>query len=191
MDPVFRILMAVAALVVTVLGARSVRRGRSSRAHEPPGPEAGGTEDRSRAPSASDVGSRVRRRARLELRPLDQEARDEFARSWRDIRARGVNEPAEAVRDADRLLTEVLRKRGYPIEDVERWADEISRDHPDIVNAYLAARTASLTNDQGEASSDELYVAMIHFRVVFEALLEAEQPPGRVLDLRHERADDR
>jgi hypothetical protein len=75
-------------------------------------------------------------------------------------------------------VTEVLRERGYPVEDFEQQADDISVEHPDVVENYRAAQVLALANDQGLASTEDLRQAMIHYRALFDNLVGAQAPPS-------------
>ena len=76
--------------------------------------------------------------------------------------------------EADRLVIAVLRERGYPMDDFEQRAADISVDHPDVVENYRAAHGISLANDQDRASTEDLRQAMVHYRTLFERLLDRE-----------------
>jgi hypothetical protein len=120
----------------------------------------------------------------LHIRPLDLEARDEFARQWRDAQARFVDEPAQAVAIADRLVAEVMRERGYPVEDFEQREADISVDHPRVVQNYRAGHALSMAAQQGRAGTEDLRQAMVHYRSLFEDLLEGGiEEPEIVVDV--------
>jgi hypothetical protein len=192
MEPFVWVLIALGLLIVMAVGAFVVSRRRSQRLRERFGPEyermVEQTDDRRKV--ESDLAARERRRGGLDIKPLDPEARDEFARSWRDTQARFVDQPGEAVRDADRLVIEVMRQRGYPMEDFDQRAADVSVDHPAVVENYRAAHAISLASDHGQASTEDLRQAMVHYRSLFEELLESgEQPEHRVVDLTDEGAD--
>jgi hypothetical protein len=87
-----------------------------------------------------------------------------------------VDEPSKAVQDADRLVNEVMQARGYPIGDFEQRSADISANHPNVVTNYRAARAAAQANERGEASIEDLRKAMVHYRALFEDLLETRQP---------------
>jgi len=82
-----------------------------------------------------------------------------------------VDSPSDAVRDADVLIIEVMRERGYPMEDFGQRSADISVDHPEVVDNYRAAHGISMANDQERASTEDLRQAMVHYRRLFEVLL--------------------
>lgn len=127
-----------------------------------------------RRQAESELARRESRRAELDIRPLDRETRDEFARQWRDTQARFVDEPGPAVEDGDRLVGDVMRTRGYPVEDFQQREADLSVDHPLVLRHYRAAHGISIAYLHGEASTEDLRQAMIHYRALFEELLEGE-----------------
>ena len=97
---------------------------------------------------------------------------------WRETQARFVDDPGSAVGDADRLVQEVMRERGYPTDDFEQRAADISVDHPYIVDNYRKAHGISLAHERGEASTEDLRQSLVHYRSLFEELLESrDQEP--------------
>lgn len=119
----------------------------------------------------SELMERRRRRARLEIRPLQPATRQRYLQTWRQVQARFVDAPEGAVADADRLVADVMTERGYPMEDFERRAADISVDHPRIVERYRAAHGISLAAQHDRATTEHLREAMLHYRALFEELL--------------------
>jgi hypothetical protein len=107
----------------------------------------------------------------LNLRTLEPAARDRYMGSWRETQARFVDAPAEAVRSADGLVGQVMSERGYPMDNFDQRAADISVDHPDVVENYRAAHAISLANDHEQATTEDLRQAMVHYRSLFETLL--------------------
>ncbi len=91
-------------------------------------------------------------------------------------RARFVDDPRGAVTVADGLVTEVMQKRGYPIGEFEQRAADISVDHPVVVENYRAAHAIALRHSSGQASTEDLRQAMVHYRALFQELLDERQP---------------
>jgi hypothetical protein len=85
-----------------------------------------------------------------------------------------VDNPSNSVGDADRLVTEVMRERGYPVDDFEQRAADISVDHPDVVEHYRAAHTLHLAQEKGDIGTEAQREAFVHYRALFEKLLETE-----------------
>ena len=117
--------------------------------------------------------ARAKRVAALSIRPLSPTDAAKFDDAWRRIQARFVDDPRGAVTEADRLVGEVMAARGYPVGDFEQRVADISVDHPDVVVNYRAAREIALHHSRGEATTEDLRQAMVHYRALFEDLLEA------------------
>jgi len=169
------ILIVLALLVVLALFAS--RRRRSHKLREQFGPEYDRTvaEAGDRKEAESRLQERTARRQRLDVVPLDPADRDRYVEAWRQTQARFVDEPAEATREADRLITAVMRQRGYPIDDFEQRAADISVDHPQVVDDYRAAQAIASANERSEASTEDLRQALVHYRSLFEELLEVDR----------------
>jgi len=127
-----------------------------------------------RRQAEADLAERQKRREELEIRPLEQSARDRYASEWHNTQARFVDDPEAAVGEADRLIQRVMRERGYPVDDFEQRANDLSVDHPEVISNYRAAHAISVANDHGKASTEDLRTAMVHYRALFEELLETE-----------------
>ena len=169
------ILIVLALLVVLALFAS--RRRRSHKLREQFGPEYDRTvaEAGDRKEAESRLQERTARRQRLDIVPLDAADRERYVEAWRQAQARFVDEPAEATREADRLITAVMRQRGYPIDDFEQRAADISVDHPQVVDDYRAAQAIASANERSEASTEDLRQALVHYRSLFEELLEVDR----------------
>jgi hypothetical protein len=115
---------------------------------------------------------RKERIEKLNIRPLEADERDRFAERWRTTQAQFVDEPTGAVKQADELIGEVMEVRGYPVGDFERRAEDISVDHPRVVEHYRIAHAIAVRNDRGDADTEALREAMVHYRALFEDLLE-------------------
>ena len=125
--------------------------------------------DRKQAEGA--LRDRKERVAKLQLRSLSSSERAHFLDSWNQTQAHFVDEPAEAISDAKGLVDEAMKARGYPVGDFDQKAEDISVDHPYVVENYRAARKIAMTNERGEASTEELRQGMVHYRALFTELL--------------------
>ena len=134
-----------------------------------------------RREAEAELGSRVERRERLEIRPLSPEARERYMESWRHVQANFVDDPGGAVTSADQLVGSVMRERGYPMDDFERRAEDISVDHPQVVERYRSAHGIARKNAAGQATTEDLRQAIQHYRALFDDLLEPaeDQALGR------------
>jgi hypothetical protein len=174
------ILIAVGVVLAAVLAYLALARRRTARLRERFGPEYDRTVEKrgGRREAETELGSRVERREQLEIRPLAPEARQRYEASWREVQARFVDEPARAVASADELVAAVMSERGYPMDDFEQRADDISVDHPLVVERYRSAHGIARKNEAGEATTEDLRQAVKHYRALFEDLLEpAEDEP--------------
>ena len=117
---------------------------------------------------------RADRVSRFNLRKLTQDQADAFTREWRRIQARFVDDPQGAVGEADQLVTQVMTARGYPLEDFDRRADDLSVDHPVVVQNYRTARALALRRQRNEAGTEEMRQAVVNYRALFDELLEVD-----------------
>jgi sensor domain CHASE-containing protein len=133
----------------------------------------------SRRKAEAVLDERAERVEGLHIRPLASGDRARFVESWGKVQARFVDGPGSAVSDADQLLRDVMSNRGYPVSDFEQRAADISVDHPLVLENYRAAHQIALSQTRGQASTEELRQAMIHYRTLFEELVgepEAVRP---------------
>lgn len=177
MDVIVWVLIIAAIVIVLVIAAFVAARRRRERLQERFGPEYDRQVDVSgnRRAAESELAAREKRRSKLEIRPLDPEARDRYLVSWREVQGRFVDSPETAVGEADRLVADVMRERGYPVEDFEQREADISVDHPQVASEYRAAHGISLAQAHGQASTEDLRQALVHFRSLFQELLEDRQ----------------
>jgi hypothetical protein len=124
----------------------------------------------------SELAAREKRVDKLDIRPLTTQELDRFTQAWRAAQSHFVDEPTAAIKQADRLVTDLMRTRGYPIGNFDQRAADISVDHPAVVENYRAARAIAIANDRGEASTEQLRQAIVHYRALFEDLLETGAP---------------
>lgn len=167
------ILIAVAIVALVGLLIWSMyRRRETNRLRSTFGPEYERTVSMSgRRGAESELAERERRRGQMTIVPLEPAARQRYAEAWREAQARFVDSPEQSIREADHLVTEVMRERGYPMEDFDQKAADISVDHPNVVENYRAGHATSMANDQGRASTEDLRQAMVHYRALFVELL--------------------
>jgi len=168
--------------IALVIGALAVGAGiawafltwrRSSHLKERFGPEYRRTleTEGDRRAAEQELDRRERRVENLEIRPLRPDERDRFVRDWDRTQARFVDDPAGAVLEADRLVTEVMRTRGYPVADFEQRVADVSVDHADMVEHYRAARGVARAAAEGTASTEDIRRAVTHYRALFVELL--------------------
>lgn len=170
---VMAIIAAVILIVAIALIWMLVRRGRSQRLKSKFGPEYDRTVQQAgnRGKAEKDLESRQKRREGLEIKPLDPGLRERYAREWQQVQADFVDAPSDAVRRADQLVTQVMRERGYPTDNFEQRTSDVSVDHPRVVEDYRAAQKISMANRENKASTEDLRLAMKHYRSLFDDLL--------------------
>ena len=110
----------------------------------------------------------------LNIRPLSTTERERYLAEWTSVQSKFVDEPGQAIVDADRLITEVMRLRAYPVSEFEQRAADISVSYPALVSNYRAARAIAIKNEQHQADTEELRQALIHYRALFEELVETQ-----------------
>lgn len=172
-------LLAVAAAAV-VLGQRRKSQGLQQRF----GPEYERTVARTgdRRSAESDLAARVRHRKELDVVPLEPAARARYREAWRTTQGRFVDDPAGATRDADGLVARVMRERGYPVDDFEQRAADISVDHPQVAENYRAGHALFQANEKGLAGTDDLRQAFVHYRSLFGQLLDDDADDADSVD---------
>ena len=171
-------IVVIAAIAIAIVVARSANsRKRTERLKERFGPEYERTlgETGEQRAAEDELAARERRRDKLNIVALSPQAREKYAASWRAVQTAFIDNPSSAVGDADRLVIEVMRERGYPIEDFDQRAADISVDHPAVVDNYRAAHRISLSQQQGNVDTEEERQAFVHYRALFEKLLETDK----------------
>jgi hypothetical protein len=165
--------VAVVVLVLAVWAYTS-RRGRAN-LRERFGPEYERTVQ-AVGPDRADavLRERAERVSRFQLHTLSHDQAEALARQWRLIQARFVDDPDGAVGEADQLVTQAMTARGYPLEDFEQRADDLSVDHPVVVQNYRTARALALRRQRGEAGTEEMRQAVVNYRALFDELLEVD-----------------
>ncbi|MFB9239260.1 hypothetical protein ACFFWC_27635 [Plantactinospora siamensis] len=166
------VVLAVLVGVVVVAGRRRALRNRF-------GPEYDRVvaEQDSRSAAERELRERERRHAELTLNPLSEESRERYASAWEEIQARFVDEPSEAVGAADELVTRLVAERGYPTENYEDQLAHLSVEHARTLTNYRDAHEINLANARGEASTEQLRQAVVHYRALFADLLGADPVP--------------
>jgi len=168
------IIVVIAVIIAGVLMAREQRRRQSVRLRRRFGPEYERvvSEHGNRAKAEAELRAREKRVERLKILPLPPAEAANFTRAWRGLQSRFVDEPREVVIEADRLVRDLMVKRGYPMSDFEARAADISVDHPLVVQNYRAAHAIAERHERGEASTEDLRKAVVLYRTLFDELLE-------------------
>lgn len=163
-------LLALLALVAWLFS----RRKQSYRLAQRFGAEYGHAVDKlgSRSKAEAELKARESRVERLNIVALTPTDAARFSQAWSDLQGRFVDNPKGVVVQADQLVRELMVKRGYPVGDFERRAADISVDHPAVVDHYRAAQAIALRDKRGEVDTEELRKAVVHYRALFDELLE-------------------
>ena len=123
-----------------------------------------------------ELNAREQRAAAFHIRSLSPEERAGFTTRWQQIQAEFVDNPKISLAHADDLLGEVMSSRGYPVQDFEQRAADLSVDHPVVVQHYHAAHGIALRHKQDQATTEDLRQAMIHYRTLFQELVSDREP---------------
>jgi hypothetical protein len=169
-------LIVVAVLVAVGVALVASRRQRTQRLTEQYGPEYQRAVDSAGDQRAAEreLDARRERVKGYEIRALSVDERDRYIASWTETQAHFVDDPSGAISQADVLVQEVMRARGYPMVDFEQRAADISVDHPHVVDEYRAAHNVAERHARGGVDTEDLRQAMVHYRALFQELLETD-----------------
>jgi hypothetical protein len=167
----------VVAVIALALWSIAKKRRQSHRLQQRFGSEYGRTVNAlgSEKKAELDLKAREKRVERLTLRPLLPAEGARFRRAWVALQGHFVDNPKGVVAQADQLVRELMLQRGYPMGDFERLSGDISVDHPTIVMSYRAAQAIAVRDESGLADTEELRQAVVHYRVLFDELLEVSE----------------
>ena len=176
LDPMFVMLAGVVILVIAVLAWLYVRKRRSTTAglRQKFGPEYERAVQKHGSERKAEVklANRQDRVEKLNIRDLDPVEHERFSTEWESVQSRFVDSPRGAVAEADDLVSSLMKTRGYPVSDFDQRADDISVDHPRVVENYRSAHHIALQVGTDGASTEDLRTAMIHYRSLFEELVQ-------------------
>jgi len=180
MDQTTAVVIIVALLVVLAVAWMFLRTRRSKELQAHFGPEYDRLLRENGNPKhvESELAERERRVKKLAIRPLPRDVMTRYSEMWNAQQARFVDEPKAAVVEADHLVEEVMKERGYPVGEFDQRAADISVDHPRVVENYRAAHEISLREQRGQANTEDLRAAMVYYRDLFRELLEDSEPLG-------------
>jgi hypothetical protein len=183
----------VAGLVIIFAIAAGVRRSRSAQLRDHFGTEYDHTVQRagSRTAAEQELVARAEEVKSFEIRPLSAAERDRRREEWRAIEQRFVDRPTTAVVEADELVADVMRARGYPMADFEKHAAHLSVKHPRVIDHYRAGHAVIDEHARGKASTEDLRQAMLHYRALFEDLANDGVDVQRDVPVAYEAPADR
>lgn len=172
------VVIVVAVIAVIAIALVVMRKRRSVQLRERFGPEYDRVVRQEGDPRKAEgvLEFREKRREKFKVRPLSAADKSSFGVRWNEVQSRFVDDPRGAVTVAGSLVTEVMQARGYPIGEFEQRASDLSVDYPIIVENYRAAHAIALRHNAGQASTEDLRQAMVHYRTLFQELLEERQP---------------
>ncbi|MEV2242128.1 hypothetical protein [Micromonospora sp. NPDC049891] len=178
MSPTQIVVTVLVILVVAAIAAAVVVAGRRRALRQRFGPEYDHVvaEQDSRSAAERELRDRERRHAELELVPLTPESRARYAEAWEELQVRFVDSPAETVGQADELVSRLIAERGYPTGEFDDQIAHLSVEHARTLGHYRDAHEIHLRNSRGEASTEDLRQAVVHYRALFSDLL-GEEPP--------------
>jgi hypothetical protein len=176
MDPKLIALAAVVVLLIVALAWLYVRKRRNTTAdlRKKFGPEY----DRAvkvhgvARKAEAKLEDREKRVEKLNIRDLDPTEHERFSKRWESVQSRFIDSPKGAVTEADDLVSSVMKARGYPVSDFDQRAADISVDHPRVVENYRSAHEIALRVGKDAATTEDLRTAMIHYRSLFEELVQ-------------------
>jgi len=167
------IVLVVAVIVVAAIVSLILRKRRSEKLRQRFGPEYDRVVKQQGDPKKAEgvLEFREKRREKFKIRPLSASDKSSFEYRWNEVQRQFVDDPRGAVTLADSLITDVMQTRGYPMGDFEQRAADISVDHPVVVDNYRAGREIALRHSRGQASTEDLRQAMVHYRTLFDELV--------------------
>ena len=171
-------LVVIALVVIAAIAFMASRKRRTQKLKERFGPEYDRVVREEGDPRKAEVvlAFRAKRREKFHIRSLSAADRASYTMRWKEVQARFVDDPQGAVTVADSLVTDVMQARGYPIGEFEQRAADLSVDYPRIVDNYRAGHDIALRHSAGKASTEDLRQAMVHYRALFQELLEEPLP---------------
>jgi len=180
------LIAAGAVLVVAIAAWGTMKQRRTKQLKSQFGPEYDRTVESadSKRKAESDLAARKERREQIEVRPLSSAARERYTQQWHTVQAQFVDSPEAAVSSADQLIQSVMADRGYPVDDFETRAADVSVDHPHVVENYRQGHRLADNSANGNGSTEDLRQAMRHYRALFDELVEptSDEPLTRERD---------
>ncbi len=178
MDPKLIALAVAVVLIIVVAVALYMRKRKNTtaelREHFGPEYDRAVLQHGSERKAEAKLADRETRVEMLKIRDLDVAERERYLAQWQAVQSRFVDYPKDAVTEADELVCSLMKTRGYPVTDFDQRAADISVDHPLVVENYRSAHDIALRLGRGEASTEELRTAMIHYRSLFDELVQVQ-----------------
>ncbi|MGB3484792.1 MAG: hypothetical protein WBB07_21560 [Mycobacterium sp.] len=169
------VVVAFAGIVFIAMRTRSSKHSERLKQHYGPEYDRLVAETGGQQAAEAELTARERKLSKLDIVPLSPKAQEMYSAQWRQVQAGFVDNPTSAVKDADLLVNQVMRERGYPVDDFEQRAADISVAHPDVVENYRAAHGIYLEQQSGPTVTESQREAFVHYRRLFEKLLGTTQ----------------
>ncbi|MGW7333975.1 hypothetical protein ACWGIU_36325 [Streptomyces sp. NPDC054840] len=169
--------IVIAAVVVIALGVGLWIMSRRRHLQKRFGPEYDRTVEAEggRMAAERDLRAREERHADFGIKELPSERRQQYSREWSSVQERFVDRPESSVGEADELVTRLMRERGYPTEGFSRQVRDLSVEHGRTLEHYRAAHDVKERSGTGQTTTEELRGAMVHYRALFEELLDDQR----------------
>ncbi len=170
------LIVGVVVVVAAIVAFMAVQRRRSAKLKDRFGPEYDRTVEEAGAKGRAEaqLHKLEKRGAAFDIKPLSPEAQQRYVEAWAKTQAEFVDDPLATVTAADGLLGDVMAARGYPVSDFDQRSADLSVDHPVVVQNYRAAHDIAVR--EGQATTEDLRQAMIHYRALYEELVSGATP---------------
>ena len=171
------LIVLVAIVVVGAVAWMMTQRNRTEHLTQRYGPEYQRTLESTgdKREAERELEAREERVRHYEIKPLSAGQRDRYLAKWRETQAEFVDDPSAAIAEADTLVQDVMGERGYPMGDFDQRTADVSVDHPHVVEEYRAAHLIAKRHASGGVETEDLRQAMVHYRALFDDLLETEE----------------
>jgi hypothetical protein len=187
-NPIVLIIAITVVVAIVVALVLYMKKERTQKLRSKFGPEYDRAIDShgNRSHAESELERRAKRVAAFNIHPLTADECAQYADDWRREQSLFVDDPKAAVRHADNLVQDVMKRRGYPVGDFEQNAADLSVDHPGLVENYRIAHDIALRDQRGRASTEDLRRAMVSYHALFDDLLERQVNVRETASIREE-----
>jgi hypothetical protein len=167
------VVVVVAVVVIVIAAAALVTASRRKRLQRQFGTEYDRTIDAtgSRRKAEDELKARAERHDQLHIVDLSPSTRMQYRSQWDDTQTRFIDEPAQTMGEADQLVQHVMTDRGYPLGDFDQQTADLSVEHAGVMDHYRRAHEITESCKRGQASTEDLRQAMVHYRALFNDLL--------------------
>ena len=173
MSPTITIVLIIVVLVIIAAIVYGVQAGRRKKLQSTFGPEYDRVvaDTGNRTEAEKELREREKKHAELELKELSPESQQRYRAAWEEVQIQFVDNPSQAVGTADELVTRLITERGYPTAEYDERLADLSVEHANTLEHYREAHQISERNAAGQASTEDLRLALVHYRALFADLL--------------------